>query len=454
MKIINFHFNILIELLTLNLLAILQCNYPDQFCDQFLWIITIQNNVNITNGNDTLGNGSIQYPYRTITHAINLIKAHQKNHIPKDFEDTLFKYEILISPGTYNFKNGELFPIIIDSIGNISFYFLDGNTVLEGLKDIKYHKSYLEDNLIIYRSSYFLGESFLTISNMGNGEINFHNCKGSCVSLNGGVINIKRINFKNNINGIAVNRDAWVDINQCVISDNDSSGIIIFDDSYVNVRKCNILNNLYGVYIFNNKCNLNLGQCHDLGSNILMNNIKSGICNKSNSTIYALGNIWNKSSLGNFERDFCDSGCNFGNLGNGFLIYDELFNHPPLFSGTQEIYIMYPQIGAQIATKFPSFKWERIDYKLIFLGVFKNEIFVLNNNILNQSDLIWAWHSGLNDQEIITLDDGQAYQDGNIVSLDLLKLDKNINYYWAVWAWDNVGNNIVASSSQYYFKLK
>ena len=104
----------------------------------------------------------------------------------------------------------------------------------------------------------------------------------------------------------------------------------------------------------------------------------------------------------------------------------------------------------------PSFIWESSPNKLVFVGIFLNNIEFVpgSNTISNENDNIWAWHSGLGTGRIglVAFEDGVEVMNGefqeNKTPTPLLP---NEGYVYAIWGWDDSGSLVTHSSPEIFF---
>jgi hypothetical protein len=104
----------------------------------------------------------------------------------------------------------------------------------------------------------------------------------------------------------------------------------------------------------------------------------------------------------------------------------------------------------------PTLSWEKVESEIICAAIFKNSINADNNSIKNDvSDIVWIWHSGLSKGENGLVQFEQGIKEIDADEHDSLSkpepLIKSEVYYWAVWAWDKSGINILFSSRELKF---
>jgi hypothetical protein len=127
--------------------------------------------------------------------------------------------------------------------------------------------------------------------------------------------------------------------------------------------------------------------------------------------------------------------------------------HNPAFAGAQLITVGTPGSGCHTGLK-PTFTWQATGRKMVYVGVFRSNISISDDRIVNTSDNIWAWHSGLGRAR----EGNVAFSDGVSVKGDTLltdaapiPLEQGHSYTWAVWAWNDDGTRVIASSEETFF---
>ena len=118
------------------------------------------------------------------------------------------------------------------------------------------------------------------------------------------------------------------------------------------------------------------------------------------------------------------------------------------------ISVISPMNGDTIPDIYPMFAWEATGSKMVFLGIFVNNINITAGQIANIDDNIWAWHSGLGKGRIGSV----AFDDGFDTVNGMLQTDRpptplfeNTPYIWAIWAWSDDGNLISHASREMLF---
>jgi hypothetical protein len=113
--------------------------------------------------------------------------------------------------------------------------------------------------------------------------------------------------------------------------------------------------------------------------------------------------------------------------------------------------------------RMPEFRWRVTASSLLTVCISRQPFVLSNNQIVNEEDIIWQWHTGLN-QEIIELGEtnyvkipfkeGRPLKNKNILyNTQPLALESGL-YFWSVWGWDKSGKKISYSSPQIQFIVK
>lgn len=108
-------------------------------------------------------------------------------------------------------------------------------------------------------------------------------------------------------------------------------------------------------------------------------------------------------------------------------------------------------------TSMPVLRWDSLETELIVAAIFRSPIQVLNGEISNTGDMVWIWHSGLDQgtDGMLAFTDGRSITDGNLNSLSQPQpLPAMQTFYWGVWSWDDSGIKIIYSSRQLTFYVK
>src|SRR5258708_1452037 len=72
---------------------------------------------------------------------------------------------------------------------------------------------------------------------------------------------------------------------------------------------------------------------------------------------------------------------------------DDPLNNP-MFSGAALISIGGPGSGCRVSSQ-PVFTWAATGKRLVYAGVFSENVTVSEGTIVNTNTNVWAWHSGL-----------------------------------------------------------
>ena len=105
-------------------------------------------------------------------------------------------------------------------------------------------------------------------------------------------------------------------------------------------------------------------------------------------------------------------------------------------------------VVADTVDSLPVFIWQNV-WPNIATVVVSKEFFTVNNNTISNADqIIWQWQPGMEEGEygMVAFPEGKPVENENILyDTQPLPLESGL-YYWAVWAWDNGGRNIIYSS--------
>jgi hypothetical protein len=104
----------------------------------------------------------------------------------------------------------------------------------------------------------------------------------------------------------------------------------------------------------------------------------------------------------------------------------------------------------------PVFEWDTIGIYLITAAISTNPIRVSNSKIINTTDIIWQWHSGMENgnEGYVQYNDGKNVLHAETDSIDYEHPPAPLaegHYYWAIWGWNQSGTDIWFSSRQMQF---
>ena len=108
---------------------------------------------------------------------------------------------------------------------------------------------------------------------------------------------------------------------------------------------------------------------------------------------------------------------------------------------------------------FTGFSWQPTNYKKIIVAIFDDVIKVENNEISNKSAIKWLWTSQFDkDKGSVLISEGKisTFQNGKFILSEIPQTGFTLKsgfYVWCVWAWDENGLNIIASSKEIPFKV-
>jgi len=108
-------------------------------------------------------------------------------------------------------------------------------------------------------------------------------------------------------------------------------------------------------------------------------------------------------------------------------------------------------------TSTPTMRWDSVQTELIVSAIFTGPIQEANGKIENTDEMIWIWHSGLEDGKNgwVKFEEGRSISNGFIENLDqAIPLPDSHQYYWGVWSWNESGIKVMYSSRQITFYVK
>lgn len=128
----------------------------------------------------------------------------------------------------------------------------------------------------------------------------------------------------------------------------------------------------------------------------------------------------------------------------------------PMFPGTSLVEVGTPAHLCRV-TGEPVFTWKVTGERLVYVGVFEDNVTVTDGRITNTSSNIWAWHSGLGTgrEGNVLFQQGVDVRDGILqVGRAPTPLQEGRTYVWAVWAWDEEGVQVIKSSQEIFFGVE
>lgn len=156
-------------------------------------------------------------------------------------------------------------------------------------------------------------------------------------------------------------------------------------------------------------------------------------------------------------------------------LHEETLNNKLIFPEAREIKVpsyVYQSMTSEILvhgdegfennsvdtiTSTPTMRWDSVQTKLIVSAIFIHPIQPAKGKIENTNDIIWIWHSGLEDGKDgwVTFEEGRSISGGVIENLGQpIPLPASHQYYWGVWSWDESGIKVQYSSKQMTFYVK
>jgi len=134
------------------------------------------------------------------------------------------------------------------------------------------------------------GKPFYYYKNLSNFTLSIDT--GCAIIVNCTIVNVHGVNIQNVLTGIHIAYSAYIDINNCTISNIWQNGVVIEYSNNISIYNCNISNNWGGIYV---KDSHNLA----LHYNHICNNFICGIVNEywdGGDVVNASYNYWGSSS--------------------------------------------------------------------------------------------------------------------------------------------------------------
>ncbi len=110
--------------------------------------------------------------------------------------------------------------------------------------------------------------------------------------------------------------------------------------------------------------------------------------------------------------------------------------------------------GTDTINNAPTFKWDSIGLDILTVVISKAHLETYNNTITNTGDIIWQWHTGMDEgkEGLVKFSHGKNVINNTIqYDTPVSALDNGKTYYWGIWAWNFPGNKIIFSSQQLEF---
>ncbi len=387
---------------------------------------------------DDKNSGSLTSPLKTLTTAIEKSKKDSRS--------------IYISAGEYSVKSGEIFPLVIpENVGVFKYQDTDDNNISSDVVILGSGLSDLSSNPVAFIMNGASKLYNLTINPEG----------GVGVISRSGVNEIFGNKITNGIVGISIKNKATTKIFSSRVTNNSHAAIEIGGESLAIVIHSDISNNNVG-FILTESGMLKTNDGGKSGASFVGSNNKCDFYTESSNSLDLSAFIWDNDPF-EFNIDLeCKNGSNLVNGGTGSVDYQFIPDESgSLFRANKIIKTFSPEFGETIYSTKPSMSFTGYNNKLVMNAVWKEMPRVVDNKIVNIEDIVWFWHSGMQNSPIgyVTYESGKYPKDGNLNPKDVSTLEpappleKGRAYYWAVWEWDDSGVKIDASSSISYFKV-
>lgn len=386
--------------------------------------------VDSVNGNDLSGDGSINLPFQTITHAVANRRGISR---------------IKLASGRYDAASGEVFPIVIPAGVTISSNTIDLATNSYAL--ISGAGSYTSQNLSLTNQvALVLGNSATVQSVVVEGVA------GVGVWSEDGAAVIESSVIQNSNTGVVSAGSSKLMIDRSIIKNNLNVGLDTLNNALPIIKQSKFTGNGIGILVSGSA-----KPSFIENSNELLANTFCDLRHLGSAAIEAQGVLWDNDQFSFSVVSNCVGGANISNEGTGSVSFQYI---PPVgipvFTGTQRLILNAPSRGALLSTDQPDFSWIPSGSTITMMAIWDRPPSFVNGQLSDQSRIQWIWHSGLGTgvPGFVTFSDGRSVLSGDINNLAApIPLQRGKSYYWAVWEWDASALTIHASSELGYFTV-
>lgn len=393
--------------------------------------------VDASGGNDLTADGSPNFPFQTITAAV---------------EGTPSTGGLIsIAPGVYDMSLGELFPIVVPSdtalIGSGREGSAESITLIRGSGT--YSSTSLGGNINV---AIVLGEatglSRVRVESPGEIGILAEDSLESAI-LNSAIVD--------SLHGVVITGSSTLHVQNSLINSNQNTGIETHDSSSPVFINNTINNNGAGILVRDSSLP-KFGAAISGGNNSIVGNINCDLRHLGSETIVLIGTLWDDDVFDFSVVDTCTTGANIVNQGIGSIDFQFApAPNVPLFAGTSLIDIASPTQGGLLFTNDPGFIWSASGRVPMMIAIWDEPPIVTADGIANQGNIVWVWHPGLATgiAGFVKHSEGifPSFPDLRLSSPPL-PLEPGRSYYWAVWEWDSTGVSIERSSTIAYFRTQ
>ena len=375
------------------------------------------------------GTGSIDNPFKSISKALQYYNSNK--NIKK-------LNNISIGGGVYT---KEKFPLILNK--NIKLYRNDENNQTVIIKGSGNYDEYGRDVTIILNGGNKLN-SLKISSSRGIGVL----------SRNGNNI-IQSSVLEDNEFGLIVSNSSHIIVEDSTIVNNSNFGIGLFDTSSIYLKNDSIQKNGIGLNLNGTSYFSNISE-----NTKITNNSNCDFYYKVDNDIYLTGITWDENIRNIEERDICEDGNDIVNSGIGKIFFDK---PKALFENKDKIDIVMPIYGQKFnSSEDIKFKYNK-NYKYIMMALWEKSPRVVldTQDIKNPKKIIWYWNPSMSRENdlYIMYSEGKVPNNGNLNSINHDNESnpeslKKGDYYFSIWAWDNEGLKVVASSIILKFFIK
>ncbi len=372
--------------------------------------------VDTVRGSDTL-TGHPNTPLKTITRALEIAGRYST---------------VYVNDGVYDQNSGENFPLVLTQ--HVRLIAVGSDVVVSGGGDYFVEALGTFSNTAIVFSGY--NElSHLTVQNDSGFGVFVDSNSVAIVSDN----QIRDCEY-----GIVVSDGGTAIVSGNTISGCTLNGLQAFGQSTVSLYGNNVTHNEIGVFL-GESTRASVGTEAEPGENVFRQNSRCDMLNLTNTTLDAIGNLWDELPGSILISSTCENGNDVVSPNALVVLEYSIDSDTNLFPNTEPIEIVAPYPWAQITSQTPTFRWQPTNNRHVVAAVFDSPAVVADGNIDNTDDIVWIWHSGLglDDEGNVSFKRGvDGIQSGQPTE----PLERGRTYYWAIWAWDDLGAHVTHAS--------
>lgn len=399
-------------------------------------VLSTSTYVDVGLGSDINGDGSLQRPFRTITHAMTA-----PNH----------GTALVLAPGTYDSTSGEKFPLILTL----------GMVLAGGKMDMANGVYARIIGAGIYTSPSQQKDFSVAVVINGGRAISglvVEAPSGIAVWDEGSSQEAEVLNsvVRGSMTGIVVAGQSTTKLSSNTITGNSASGVEILGPAAPTLLKNIISANGVGVTIHPGARPV-FRTDDSYGSNEIKSNAACDLRHLGDADLDVVGTVWDDDIFNFSVQSTCADSANIVVAATGAVDYQFVPSSTALlFPNSRRIDLLSPGFGALLLTRQPALSWKGTGARLAAAAILERPPIVDAGGLVNVKDIVWFWHSGLSTGSpgSASYSDGITPVAGNIsAGAAPQPLPAGRSYYWAVWEWDEQAQNIAASSSLSYFRV-